>query len=720
MQVPQIMQQPKIIVQPRSLPEILNSMASGLLQVPRFQRDFVWPLTKTRELLDSMYKEFPIGTFFLWSAPVGSPPLSRPLTELGIPSPPPGASVTYILDGQQRLTSLFVTINGRKLGSRDYGRISLDLQTATLYEETKDEGFEEDIFVYHSGDNQRYIAVRDLVSTNHLQIYNQVSDQWKPAFDRAYKLFHNYPFSVVWIQEQTLADAIEIFQRINQAGKRLSRYDLICANVWTETFDFRKRVETLNRRFSREGFGWLHETIFTQTFALILKDKCTTATELSMSTEEILSVWDRAVRALQLAVDFARNNLGVKSADYLPYRGILPVLAYYFYYAPHSAISAHERSVLWSWFWRVTLSERYSSTSPSRMAEDAEKLRRLLAGEEVTFEYPSRATPESVERTRMTSTSSALRNAVICLLALKQPLNFKDGSPVNLGDPFFSNVKKAERHHIFPVGYLNQHGIPKTHVHQVPNFCFIPADLNQEVGSRAPSDYLHQYSQVNPDFSSAAASHLLPVTADAAVWEDDYRAFLRERAILIAEELNRLIASKPSDFIELATVEPGKPTIEAQLDALEIRLRDLIDHRLTAVIGAHYWKQTMPGEVITYTKQRIEQHLKAHPYEDWSDYPPGRARLEFCTSAHYYLIFHKNWGQFVEIFGKEDTLERYLMDYNALRNALKHNREPSDIEVESGNTGMKWLERVLNKYDDEHRGEEGDNGDELPEDDTVT
>jgi len=713
MLIPTIMQQPKIIVQSRSLPEILMEMGAGMLQVPRFQRDFVWQLTKTRALLDSMYKEFPIGAFFLWRAPVGSPLLSRPLTELGIPAPPPGTGVTYILDGQQRLTSLFVTINGLILESRNYGHISLDLETATRYEETKEEGFEEDIFVYHSSDNQRYISVRDLVGSNHLQIYNQVRDAWKPAFDKAYKIFHSYPFSVVWIQEQTLADAIVIFQRINQAGKPLSRYDLVCANVWTQDFDFRKRVEVLNRQFDHHGFGRLHETIFTQTFALIIKDQCTTASELSLTTQEILAVWDRAIRALQLAVDFVLNNLGVKRAEYLPYRGIIPVLAYYFYHSPRSAISAQERQTLWTWFWRVTLSERYSSTSPSRMAEDAQKLRKLLDGESPTFEYASRVTPDSVMRTRMTSTSSALRNAVICLLALKKPQNFKDGSPVNLNDPFFSNLKTAERHHIFPIGYLKQRSIPVTLVHLVPNFCFIPSDLNNEIGRRAPSEYLAQYRSANPHFSSAAISHLLPIMPEAALWRDDYDQFLHERASLIAEELNRLVSNTPSDFVQPAA-ESGKSAIEAQVDALEIRLRDLVDHRLTAVTGGYYWNITMPGEVVTYTKERIQQHLAKHPYQDWSDYPPGRARLEFCTPAHYYQIFHNNWKQFSEIFGHEPTLERYLSDYNALRNALKHNREPSDLELESGRVAIKWLERILTKYDEEHRTEE-DGGDEFPE-----
>lgn len=704
------MELPKIDVQQRKLPQILNDMESGKLQVPRFQRKFVWPLIKTRALLDSMYKEFPIGTFFLWRAPANSPRLSRPLNELGIPAPQEGAEVSYILDGQQRLTSLYVALKGLKLGSQDYGRISIDLDTATRYDQNQEEGFEEDIFVYRSGDNRRYVAVCDLIGPNHLDIFEVVPKVWKRAFNKAHNIFREtYPFSVVWIQEQELSDAIEIFQRINQAGKRLSRYDLICANVWTEDFNFRKRVDSFNRDLDRQGFGKLHKTVFTQTFALILKDRCATAAELSLQTDEIVEGWDRVIRSVQLALNFAENNLGVKRAEYFPYRGIVPVLAYYFYYAPHSAISAREREVLWEWFWCVTLSERYSSTSPSRMAEDALKLRGLFEGKEVKFSYAPAVTPEAVMRNRMTQTTSALRNAVVCMLALQRPLNLKDGSPINLSDDFFSDLKKAERHRVFSVEFLKTERISTSLLFRVPNFSFIPADLNQEIGSRPPADYLADYREMNPHFDVAAASHLLPVGPEAAIWRNDFEIFLRERAQLISHQLVQLIESKPSDFTEAGKVELDVSPLNARIDLLEVRLRDFIDYRLTAVVGSHYWKPTMPRKVIDYTEMRIKQHLKSHPYEDWSDYPPGRARLNFCMTAHYEQIFRKNWKQFAESFGGEHELERHMSAFNALRNALKHNREPSDIETENGRAAMKWLERILDKYDQEHYVEEDEN-----------
>ncbi|MCH7602559.1 MAG: DUF262 domain-containing protein, partial [Planctomycetes bacterium] len=315
------MEIPKIEVKQERLAQLLADLQSGRLQVPRFQREFVWPISKTRELLDSIYKEFPIGTFFLWRAPAGTGPMFRSLEEMGIPEPSPGQQTSYILDGQQRLASLLAVTSGVKVDGRDYGRICLDLQTATKYDQNTKEGFEENIFVYRVPDDKRFVSVKDLVGARNLEIYDEVSKEWKPVFQKARNIFETYPFSVVWVQEQTFADAITIFQRINQGGKRLSRYDLVCANLWTKNFDFRKRVAALNKKFVEEGFGVLHETIFTQSFALILSDRCTTLAELSLETESVRKSWDSVVRAIGLAVDFAATTLGVRTADFLPYRG---------------------------------------------------------------------------------------------------------------------------------------------------------------------------------------------------------------------------------------------------------------------------------------------------------------------------------------------------------------------------------------------------------------
>ena len=504
----------------------------------------------------------------------------------------------------------------------------------------------------------------------------------------------------MWVQQQNLADAIAIFQRINQSGQRLSRFDLICANLWTEDFDFRKRVDLLNERFVQHGFGKLDGTVYTQTFALALKDNCTTAAELDLQTDQIRHAWSRVIRALDLAVDFATNNLGVKRAEYLPYRGVLAVLACFFYHAPTSALSTSQMEGLWNWFWRVTLSERYSSTSPSRMAADAQELRLMIDGRKPRFAFPSTVTAESVARTKMTSTGSALRNAFICMLALKRPKNLKNGSNVDMSDRFFSNLKKAERHHLFPVAYLRAEGHPISAVHLLPNFCFIPADLNSEIGDRSPAVYLRQYSESNKKFDEAAASHLLPVGPGAAVWRNDYHGLVLERAQLIAAELNRLLDSR-AGLLSLPGAAPAPYADAERIDLLEIRLRDFIDDRFLAVVGYGYFRKKVPQDIKASVKTLIEEWQSRHPGADGSDFARGRRRLDFCDVSHYQKIILRNWAQFAEFFKRKDEFQRHMQGYRTIRNCIHHNRVPTDIEQHLGEAAITWLEQILDRYDRE-------------------
>jgi hypothetical protein len=85
-----------------------------------------------------MFKEFPIGTLFFWQASAEQALIFRELEELHIPLPNPHQNISYILDGQQRLTSLYAAGNALQIGSNDYGNICLDLEVARDYEANKE------------------------------------------------------------------------------------------------------------------------------------------------------------------------------------------------------------------------------------------------------------------------------------------------------------------------------------------------------------------------------------------------------------------------------------------------------------------------------------------------------------------------------------------------------------------------------------------------------
>src|SRR3989344_7673703 len=119
------MQIQKIKVDELKLSEIVNEFSRGKIRIPRFQRNYVWDRPRVVKLLNSIYHEYPIGTFFFWEAPAEYIHLYRNIAELNIPDPDPNKSFNFILDEQQRITSLYVAIKGLMLtadDSRTYAR----------------------------------------------------------------------------------------------------------------------------------------------------------------------------------------------------------------------------------------------------------------------------------------------------------------------------------------------------------------------------------------------------------------------------------------------------------------------------------------------------------------------------------------------------------------------------------------------------------------------
>jgi hypothetical protein len=541
----------------------------------------------------------------------------------------------------------------------------------------------------------RYVTFSDILSSN-LDVYDCLSQDAKVAFSTANRRFTNYPFSVVWVRDQPLAEVVEIFQRINQGGKRLSSYDLVCANLWTEDFNFRNKVTALSSQLIEKDFEKVDEQIIPQAISLILRGTTKQSIQLRLKTEEVDSIWNRLVQAVFRSIDFARTNMGVKRASFLPYRGILPVLIYYFYYLDSKPLSAKHRNTLWQWFWRVSLSERYSANSQSRMTEDVIKIKDLLDDKTVTFDYVSKASPEVLLNTSVKSTSSALRNTVLCMLALREPRNFKDGSQVNLSAEFFSTLTKAERHRIFSPSSLRKKKIDSKRVHLICNFAFIPSELNPEISSNLPAKYLAECKEDNPNFSRDTNSHLMPVDDNSPIWNDNFDAFLLRRAQLISDALNQLIEDGP-DNTESSIIDGHEHDL---VEAIEIQIRNLVDDRLFAFSGENYWNLTIPEKVRNRVNYKIGQLLVAHPYLNAADYSPGRKKLDFCDVANYKQIINQNWSHFEEVFNTQDNLIRYLDDFKTYRNLVAHNNQSqaNGVQRKNAEAAIMWLQQSIDSF----------------------
>jgi len=668
-------QERNIEVKPSTLSNLVADVASGRYRIPQFQRDFVWTKSKVRELFDSIYQEYPIGSFFLWDAEREHNLLFRQLVDLGVPPVSEHDDVSFILDGQQRITSLYVTLMGLTVNGTDYRNIVFDM---------KDEVFKD-----RSPDNKRYVSVADVWGPGAMRLSRQIEVGFVDAYDRCYKTLRTYPISLVEVRDKKLPDVCKIFRRINQAGKRLDRFDLVSAMTFTAEFDLRERFKKdILSRLEDKLFGGISATIVTQLLALVKHGQCTERYEYSLTTDDIQKLWKDAVSAVMLAADTLRKNMGVVNSDYLPYGVFLTLLAYYYMKSGNRGMPPEHLEWTKQWFWKASFSQYYGSGGPTKMGRDKDLFDKLIAGEKPTFDVPLRLTVQDLVKTRMTWNRAAIRNAFLCLLATHRPLDLRNNTPLDLVAGGISDFTNNEKHHIFPRAFLHRSGPEDAEIHALPNFCFLTAELNKRILDGEPAKYIPTLQAENKEFDKAARSHLIPLGADSGLLDNDYLKFLKARGDLLLAEIGRLCG-------EVST--PRQEERQEAIEDLENRIRDMIHEVLSARVGDNYWKTNVPPAVRDNSEKRIQQDIDKHLDLKPEDFAPIRRKLDYVNVMDYRTIIENgaNWPHFEPILRRRQDLQNYLEQFSEYRNCMMHSRQMSELTRMGGETAMIWFDSVL-------------------------
>ena len=662
------MQIQKIKVDELKLSDIVHDIEHGHLRIPRFQRDFVWERSKVIKLLDSIYKEYPIGSFFIWEADKKYNLFYRNIAELDLPKPDSYTSIKYILDGQQRATSLYAAIKGLKIGSTDYSQICFD--------------FDKEEFVIRYNPHDYCAPLKDILGENKFQIYNKLNDQRKRAFDKCYNIFTAYPLSVIVVRDKELDEASEIFERINQGGKRLSIFDLVVASTWAEDFDLKNEYTELSNYLDSRGFGKIPPEVVTHAASLIIKGYCRNSYQLQLTKEELKANWDEIANAIKLSVDFLSNNLGAKIYDFVPYPSIISLLAYLYFKAPGRSLTKNMTDKVHEWFWKASLGERYGSSRETHMEEDRRLIfDKLLEEEDIKINYSITLDVDKIARSKI-SNKSALRNAFFCMLALRQPRHFKTNNVIPLDKNICAEFNNPEKHHIFPRHFLRKNKIDGEYL--LANFCFIPAELNKEILSQEPSKYFAEYQKSNNGFEDTLKVQL--VSYDESIKNNDYKEFVNVRSRAIFEEFERLLGSK---ILQVAGHNANKA-----VDEIEQQIRILIDTVLHKEIGNDYWKSAIPSDITAKVNTKVAEFLKKNPSKSWLDISTTDL-LDFCDIMDYSNIVLKNWQYFENVFRSKFETEKRFIAFKDFRNAVKHNREIDKVLQRDGEAALEWFALTL-------------------------
>lgn len=554
--------QPKkpILLQPdnhnKKYEALFVEIDTGQIKLPMFQREFVWEKEQSAKLIDSILKGFPIGTFIFWKTKEEL----RSYKEVGnhkLPDTPDGDYVQYILDGQQRITSLYAIRKGIRITKDgkvvDYRDIFIDLD----HEAESDD----QIVVTERKDGHRYLSVHRALTSQVTDLLDEFPDKTTLKLIETYKnKLTSYDFSTITIKDYPIEVACEVFSRINTGGKALTVFEIMVAKTYDETkgFDLAERYERLRDGSDDEKeclraakFETVPESIIMRCVSAITLRAVRSRDILKIQREAFISNWAPMKASLFMAVDFVRSELRVPVSQLVPYPDLLVPFVYFFHKTGNKKPTNVQVRLLEQFFYWAGLTLRYSSATESKLAEDFNKMDAIVGGTMPTYSSTEiMITPQAIEETWF-SAGNAYCKAILCLLAYQQPKSFDTNGVVILDNSNLKIASSRNYHHFFPTAYLENFAKDKK-PNLIANITLIDGYSNKHrIGKKAPSEYIGKFEAGNKNLSETLKTHLIKDVDAYGVMSDDYDSFIRRRARAIASGLNvKLMSMSPEEAAE--------------------------------------------------------------------------------------------------------------------------------------------------------------------------
>ena len=553
---------------------LLNSVEDGSIQLPDFQRGWVWDDHHIRDLIASVSQAFPIGAVMTLEAggkDVRFKPRPIEGTRLSLQDKEPD---TLILDGQQRLTSLFQSLRaGEPVETRDTrgNKIRrwyyLDMKKClddeidrvdavlSIPEDRKTRTFRGKEMMDLSTPEKEYandvFPLRQIFSEGewmkgYIEHWGLSADKWdlyQNFNECVIKPFAQYQVPVIELGKETPKEAVCIvFEKVNQGGVSLTVFELLTASFAADDFQLRDdwRVRQQRLHEAHPVLRSMENTLFLQALTLLATKARGTAIScrrrdiLRLRTDEYMDWADRTEQGLIEAAKFLYGQKVFNSRD-LPYRTQLVPLAAILADLEHEANAEGTRQKIARWFWCGVLGEMYGGATETRFAQDlAEVTKWVREGSDL----PRTIQDASFQANRLftlRTRNSAAYKGIHALLMRNGSRDFQSGVPIEEATFFNDSI---DIHHIFPRSWCDSNEIEASRYDTIINKTAISSKTNRSIGGRPPSEYLLTL-QRNAKVSSEVMDDILESHRIAA-WalrNDDFNRFFADRAEGLLESI---------------------------------------------------------------------------------------------------------------------------------------------------------------------------------------
>lgn len=576
----------------KGLTTYLDELLSKNYQIPTFQREVVWEKENVKKLWDSIYKFYPLGSVLIWKTDLK---LQNHRQVGGHQITDPNFNRTeyqYILDGQQRTTSLLTSLYGGKIENRPGfdPTLYVDL-TIQIDSETDDESYKNRFLFWDEiddrngeirqniGKKKRYIEglivklieIKNNFGSVERRLVEHENDSYKDydnpvrkELRRLKEILDNYRISFIEVKGIQVAEVCQIFERINQAGKPLNIFDIVVAKTFKpqaqddKGFYLREIIDDF-RSTNQSKFLEIDDLDYLQTLAILINRNIASSGVRNITdrylnevkTEQITEIWDEAQKAILKTFDFFENHLHIKTPYLIPFRYFYFTITNYFY-----RNNDPNYSFLKQYFWYNSFHNEDLLSNTTHLFQHIDFLDKEKTKQH--YQFVRFLIDKNKLRSASYSSKGRLSRAILSLFASQQPKDWEHCDRDVLVQNFFFSTDKPNLHHIFPTNsdyMLNNKHNNNIDSNSLMNIAYITQITNLNITNRNPLEYIKDYD--NPEFERIMPTHLLPIeilewARSASMPANALDIFIENRVNLIIENLKSKIPIQNFEIIDTA------------------------------------------------------------------------------------------------------------------------------------------------------------------------
>lgn len=537
---------------PENLLDIIKYAVAGKVVIPDFQRSFVWKKDDIQDLLTSLLHGYFIGIFLMLDTPSKNSMFPFRLVEGMTDKTDVPETVRLVLDGQQRITSLYYALyesNQPLKGAKNPHRFYLDLELVL------DNDLESAVIGISERDNRGRKKYDELVKQHKALPFSLLGDsnsfnKWlyreqniwggkeQELFINIHERLDKFMVPVISLSSETREeDIVNIFEGINRTGLSLSLFDLAVAKLYKKGVSLRDLWEKVQN--NHQKVTDLIKPEFLLRLIALSQDKKPNKGDLLRMTKEIEGelfekLWHEAVKSIETAYQRLINVYGAFDSKWIPYTTLIVPLAALLNKINRISAGAEAYQKLDCWYWGCILGQRYDNAVDSKIYADFQNVSRWIDNQGNAPEWLQKLSVQSFNL-KTEESYTTLYRGLMGLIACEGSKDFLTGQP--------AEINKCQDDHIFPKSVYSQ---KYDFVNSILNRTLISEETNKCKSNKLPADFLDdclaKHGNNKQQLLETLASHFIDEDGYAAMQKNDFINFINSRQKVMQKKLQEIVS----------------------------------------------------------------------------------------------------------------------------------------------------------------------------------